>query len=53
MIFFFYHLPFKKIIQNNNIIKLLKISSKIVFTDVLRQFPIIDGQLFHLKKITS
>ena len=47
---FFYHLPLKK---NNNIIKLLKVSSKIVFPDVLRQFPIIDGQLFHLKKITS
>lgn len=50
MIFFFITYPFKK---NNNIIKLLKVSSKIVFPDVLRQFSIIDGQLFHLKKITS
>lgn len=41
------------LLKNNNIIKLFKISSKIVFPDVLRQFPIIDGQLFHFKKITS
>nr|DAV60347.1 MAG TPA: hypothetical protein [Caudoviricetes sp.] len=43
MIFFFITYPLKKIIQNNNIIKLLKVSSKIVFPDVLRHFLIIDG----------